>query len=167
MSEFRFEMRVLEPSDQAFLWEMLYIALWDPPAAPPRPRAILDHPRIACLAQDWGEGQSDLGFAAILPDGTPIGAVWSRLLQPDEGGSYVNAETPQIGIAVLPEYHNRGVGTALLRHYLHNVSQRYKAVTLSVHPENHARFVYEKCGFVRYGTGAGNYWQMICQFADK
>ncbi|HLK61314.1 MAG TPA: GNAT family N-acetyltransferase [Chthonomonadaceae bacterium] len=102
---------------------------------------------------------------AVLPDGTPIGAVWSRLLQPDEGGSYVDAETPQVGIAVLPEYHNRGVGTALLSHYVEAASRRYQAVTLSVHPENHARFLYEKCGFVRYGAGGGGYWQMIHRFA--
>lgn len=164
---FRFDLRELGPSDQDFLWEMLYIALWDPPPAPPRPRSILEHPRIACFAKEYGSGAGDLGFTAMLPDGTPIGAAWGRLLQPGEGGSYVDTETPQVGIAVLPEYHNRGVGRALLSRYVTEAGKRYKAVTLSVHPENHARFLYEKCGFVRYGTGAGDYWQMVCRLVGK
>jgi ribosomal protein S18 acetylase RimI-like enzyme len=165
VSALDFTIRSLEPADQEFLREMLYIALWDPSGTSPRPRSILDHPRIARYIQEWGTEPHDLGFVACLSDGTPIGVVWSRLLlPPEEGGAFFDSETPELGIAVLPEFHRRGVGTALLAHHLQAASTRFRAVSLGVHPENPARLLYQKFGFTRFAFGGGGYWNMVLAF---
>ena len=39
-------LRPITPSDQAVLWDLLHVALWDPPPAGLRPREVLDHPGV-------------------------------------------------------------------------------------------------------------------------
>lgn len=46
--------RPITPADQAHLWELLHVALWDPPPAGLRPRAVLDHPDVRIYAEGWG-----------------------------------------------------------------------------------------------------------------
>ena len=49
-----------QPADQSCLWEILYEALWDPPAKPRRPRSVMEHPMIAAYVKDWGSQSTDL-----------------------------------------------------------------------------------------------------------
>jgi hypothetical protein len=76
----------LTVDDQSFLWGALYIALWDPPHQPRRPRSVLEHPQIAAYVQDWGRHDADTGFVAVDRQGTAVGVVWSRLLLPPLAG---------------------------------------------------------------------------------
>ena len=64
--------RPLLPQDQAFLWDVLHIALWDPPPAPLRPREVLDHPGVRIYAEDWGR-EDDVGVVALVADATTRG----------------------------------------------------------------------------------------------
>jgi hypothetical protein len=57
------DLRPLLPSDQPFLWEMLYQALYVAPGSPPFVRAILDDPDIACYLKGWGR-PGDWGLLA-------------------------------------------------------------------------------------------------------
>jgi ribosomal protein S18 acetylase RimI-like enzyme len=58
-----------------------------------------------------------------------------------------------LGIEVLPEFRDRGLGAALLRHALAACRGRFEEVHLEVIPENpRARHLYEKLGFELYGT---------------
>jgi len=58
------DLRPLLPSDQPFLWEMLYQALYVAPGSPPFVRAILDDPDIACYLKGWGR-PGDWGLLAV------------------------------------------------------------------------------------------------------
>ena len=44
--------RWLGPDDQASRWDVLHIALWDPPPALLRPKVVLQSPHIRIYAED-------------------------------------------------------------------------------------------------------------------
>ena len=130
--------RLLAATDQRLLWDLLHIALWDPPPAPLRPRELLDHPAVRIYAENWGRA-GDVGVLGVHADGRPIGSAWMRLIRHGEGLAYVDDETPQLGIAVFPAFHRHGLGETLMRSALDAAKVRgYRQVSLTVHPENPA-----------------------------
>jgi ribosomal protein S18 acetylase RimI-like enzyme len=142
--------RPLRREDQASLWEWLHIALWDPPPAPLRSREVLDHPGVRIYAEDWGKPE-DVGIVAEVGDAA-AGACWMRLMPPGVGLAYVDERTPQLGIALLPAFQRKGIGTPLMRAGLRAAREHgYRQVSLTVHPENPAIALYGRCGFVKQG----------------
>ena len=142
--------RPLFAQDQDKLWHWLHIALWDPPPAPLRPREVLAAPGVRIYAEDWGR-PTDVGLVGCV-DQRDIGACWLRLLPENTGLAWVDAETPQLGIALEAEFQHKGLGRPLLLATLAAArSAGYRRVSLTVHPENPARLLYEKCGFVTAG----------------
>ena len=138
--------RPVTRDDQAKLWHWLHVALWDPPPAPPRPIEVLQSEGARIYAEDWGR-PTDLGLVAQV-DGVDAGACWLRLLPPGVGLGSVDAETPQLGIALEPEFQHKGHGLPLMRATLAAAREAgYKRVSLTVHPLNPAQFMYERCGF--------------------
>ena len=134
--------RAIEKSDEPFLWEMLYQALYVPAGEPPFPRAILMEPGIKIYVENWG-ADSDQGLVA-LNDDKPIGAVWVRLIK---AYGFVEDEIPELTIAVLPEFRGRGIGSNLITELFSQISPKYKAVSLSVTAENPAMKLYQRLGF--------------------
>src|SRR5262249_48531336 len=86
-----------------------------PPAVPPRD--VVQHPDLARYVRHWGQEQ-DLGAVALHPtQGKPIGAAWLRLWDGAERGyGFLDAQTPELSMAVRPAYRGQGVGTRLLAH---------------------------------------------------
>jgi len=129
------------------LWELLHVALWDPPPAPLRPREILDHPGVRIYAENWG-GKDDVGVAAETDDGKVVGGAWMRLVTGGRGLAYVDEKTPQLGIALLPGFQRQGHGVRLLAAALEAArAHGFPRVSLTVHPENPAIALYERLGF--------------------
>jgi hypothetical protein len=60
---FSYNIRPLAPSDEPFLWEMLYQSLYVPPGEGPFPREVVRTPHIARYVEGWGRAH-DLGFVA-------------------------------------------------------------------------------------------------------
>ena len=140
--------RPVEPRDQAVLWDLLHVALWDPPPAGLRPREVLDHPGVRIYAEGWGRpgDVGDLGEES--ENGEVVGACWMRLVSGGQGLGYVDDDTPQLGIAVFPAFHRRGHGEKLMRSALAAAKAHgYRQVSLTVHPGNPAIVLYERCGF--------------------
>jgi ribosomal protein S18 acetylase RimI-like enzyme len=141
-----FTTRALVSADQSRLWEWLHLALWDPPPAPLRPREVLRNPGVSIYAEGWGL-ESDVGVVGEV-DGKPIGACWMRLIEGGVGMGYVDDQTPQLGIALEPEYRGRGFGRRLMLAALEAArAHGYAQVSLTVHPRNPAIALYESCGF--------------------
>ena len=140
------QFRPLGPDDQDKLWHWLHVALWDPPPAGLRPVEVLQSPGVRIYAEQWGRA-SDVGVVAQV-NGVDAGACWMRLLPVGVGLASVDAETPQLGIALEPPFQHRGRGHPLMLAAL--VAARragYQQVSLTVHPENPAQHLYERCGF--------------------
>ena len=153
--------RTLTAADQDSLWHWLHVALWDPPPAPLRPIEILQSPGVRIYAEHWGH-ESDIGVVTVI-DGIDAGACWMRVLPPGIGFAYVDAGTPQLGIALEPEYQHKGYGRPLMLEALACAARAGHAqVALTVHPENPARFMYQSCGFQQIEVRS-NYWLMVAR----
>lgn len=144
--------RPLMPSDQALLWDLLHVSLWDPPPAPLRPRQVLDEPRVSIYARGWGR-PGDVGVVGELPgEASPVGGCWVRLLPNRQGLAWVDEHTPQLGIAVFPGFQRRGIGRTLMLAALESArTAGYRCVSLTVHPDNPAVALYGQCGFEKAG----------------
>jgi ribosomal protein S18 acetylase RimI-like enzyme len=140
--------RRLTAEDEHFLWEMLYAALHVPPGQPPLSREVVNEPGIARYVLHWGKG-GDTGFVAVdASTSLPVGAAWVRMFTAgNKGYGYVDSETPELSIAVLPEYRGKGIGTDLLRHLVEEVRVRHRALSLSVSSDNPAIRLYQRLGF--------------------
>lgn len=125
--------------DQRFVTAMLYEALFVPPGAPAFPADVVDEPDIAPYHSDFGDRPGDVGIVAAL-DGEPIGAVWVRRL---DGYGFVDVDTPELTIAVVPERRGTGVGELLLLALL----ERVPRCSLSCDRRNPAMRLYRRHGF--------------------
>jgi ribosomal protein S18 acetylase RimI-like enzyme len=151
----KYSIRSLLPTDEPSLWEMLYHALYVPVGEPALSRDIIQLPEIARYVQGWGRS-GDRGCLAIpVPGGCAndsqtgqsLGAVWVRLwTEHDRGYGYLDAETPELAIAVLPNYRGQGIGTALLTQFFAAIPNSL-SISLSVAESNPAVRLYDRFGF--------------------
>jgi ribosomal protein S18 acetylase RimI-like enzyme len=152
----QYKIRSLTSADQPLLWEMLHLATFVPPGYPPPERSTLEHPDSAKYVRDWGR-DNDSGFVAVDANNQPLGAVWLRLFVGEEKGiSYIDDFTPELGIAIFPEYRGQGIGTSLLTRLIEASAASYEQISLSVMGENPAVRLYERLGFevvARVGPG--------------
>jgi ribosomal protein S18 acetylase RimI-like enzyme len=153
----------LGPQDQEQLWTWLHHSLWDPPPAPPRARAVLERPEVRIYAEGWGR-PGDVGVVAEV-DNRDVGGCWMRRFTGGVGLSYVDDQTPQLGIALLPEFRRMGHGQTLLMTALHLAREAgYRQVSACVHPANPAAALYERGGFRAVGERNG-YRLMLTELA--
>jgi ribosomal protein S18 acetylase RimI-like enzyme len=140
--------RRLTNEDEPFLWEMLYHALYVPEGRDPFPADIVHEPEIERYVLGWGR-RGDQGFAAIeRSTSRVVGAVWIRLFTAESKSyGYLADDAPELSIALLPEYRNRGIGTSLLNRLIHETRSHFKALSLSVSTDNPAVRLYTRLGF--------------------
>src|SRR5688572_13289258 len=136
--------RPISPEDEPFLWEMLYQAIFVPEGSPALPREIINSPELARYVADWGK-PDDIGYLAIETSSQqPLGAVWLRLFNKDNKGyGYLDDETPELSIALMPAFRSKGIGTRLLSASFVAAQKRYKAISLSVSADNPAARLYQ------------------------
>jgi ribosomal protein S18 acetylase RimI-like enzyme len=155
----------LTQAHQQQLWNWLHIALWDPPPAPLRPREVLESPAVRIYAENWGRA-GDVGVVGLAEcddERRSIGACWMRTLPAGIGLASVDEGTPQLGIAIEPGFQGRGWGAQLMLAALNAAkSEGYSQISLTVHPQNPAVGMYERCGFEKAGMRNG-YHLMIAR----
>lgn len=140
--------RSIEITDEAFLWDILYQALYVPLGETPLPRDIIFQPELAKYVKNW-KLDHDLGLIATLEESkNSIGAAWlQKFNSSNPGYGYINDHTPELTVAVLPKYRGQGIGTNLLRKLLLQAKSRYSAVSLSVSLDNPAFELYRRFEF--------------------
>lgn len=159
-----YKIRLANADDVDFLRAMLYEAVcWRPNQPRPPLAAVLAEPELAKLLAGWGR-QGDTGVVAVQEDGTPLGAAWYRFwTTANHSYGFVDAETPELGIAVSPHMRRKGIGTALLISLIEQARLANVArLSLSVEPENFSRRLYEKLGFKIFGV-SGIAWTMLVE----
>jgi ribosomal protein S18 acetylase RimI-like enzyme len=140
----------LTVSDEPFLWEMLFMALFAPPGQPAFTHEDLKDPDIACYVQDWGR-PGDWGLLARDGD-EPVGAVWMRQWSGEHKGyGYVSEDIPEMSIALLPAYRDQGLGRRMIETVIAMAKERFPGLSLSVMEASPARRLYERIGFVKVG----------------
>lgn len=144
-----YTIRPFQPEDQAFLYEMLYQAMFVPEGHDPAPRAVVYEPGLRKYVEDFGQQPGDLAYIAVdHATQQPVGAVWLRLLTGEKRGyGYVDDTTPELSIAIMPNQRGRGIGQALIEHLLAEAKQKYQKISLSVWTANPAFRLYQRLGF--------------------
>lgn len=142
--------------DVPFLRDMLRHAF---PRTP-----VGDEPPLSRYVDGWGR-RGDRAVIAI-EHFQRVGAAWYRLFKESNPGfGFVDEETPELAIAVVPSRRGRGFGGELLQALLEQARRDgYPRLTLSVEQENPAAALYEKYGFERVGERNGS-WTMLANFA--
>ncbi len=99
----------------------------------------------------------------VAEDGQPVSAAWLRLLpEQDPGYGFVDEQTPELSIGVVPAHRGRGIGSLLLEAPIEAArKQRYQALSLSVEPDNPAQRLYERHGFQMIGTVDGSLTMLL------
>ena len=91
------------------------------------------------------------GDAAVIAieEHRRVGAAWYRLFPRDEPGfAFVDEQTPEVSIAVVPSMRGRGIGSQLLEALIARArEERYRALSLSVERDNPSIALYERYGF--------------------
>jgi len=143
-----YTIRSINGGDEQFLWETLYLSIHVPVGHRPISREVLRHPSISRYIDGWGRA-GDMGFIAENADGLPIGSITLRLFpESDRGYGYVDAATPELGMAMLPEYRGQGIGTKLMAAVVAEAKSRgIPAISLSVDERNPAMHLYLRAGF--------------------
>lgn len=125
----------------------MYQAVFVPEGAEPPDRSILSDPALTRYFQNW-EKNGDTGFIAVNKrTGQEMGAAWFRLFpEQNKGYGFVDEDTPELVLAVLPEFRSRGIGTLLPKQLLQSAESGYKAISWSVSADNPAKRLYEHAG---------------------
>ena len=86
---------------------------------------------VARYVTGWGRPGDD-GLVAI-DDANPVGAAWYRLFRREEAGfGFVDEQTPELTIAVVPSRRGKGAGKELLEALLTRAREDgYESVSLS------------------------------------
>ncbi len=155
------DLRSAKEGDLAFLEEMLFEAFfWDPAVPRPSLESFREQPEFTKLLANWGRA----GDRAVIAheNGARCGAAWFRLWTPQiHSYGFVDANTPELGIAVSSAQRSRGLGRMLLRVLIAAAREDgLPAVSLSVSPSNVARSLYESEGFRKVGE-SGTSWTLL------
>ena len=104
---------------------------------------------------NWGR-PGDLALIAH-ETGNRVGAAWLRSFrESDAAYGFIDEETPELSIAVVPSRRRHGVGQELLDALLARAAaEGYSAVSLSVEQDSRAVAFYERNGFERVREAAG------------
>ena len=100
---------------------------------------------VALYVKGWGR-PGDTALIA-LDNGFPVGAAWYRLFRRDQPGyGFVDEETPELTIAVVPSKRGHGTGAELLEALLAQArADGFSQISLSAEPGQTG--FYEKHGF--------------------
>ena len=106
-------------------------------------------PPVQRYVERWGR-PGDTGLIAIQ-DFQRAGAAWYRLFRSENAGyGFVDEQTPELSIAIVPNKRGTGLGSELLDALLARAqADGYEAISLSVEKDSPAVDLYARHGFER------------------
>jgi GNAT superfamily N-acetyltransferase len=129
-----------------------------------------DHPELEQYHRNYGNCNGDIGVYVTV-DHKIAGGAWVRML-PNGFGRLDNA-TPELTIAVLPEYRNQELATLLMEQLFNEAAKIFPKVSLSVEEESPAvtfcgRLGFEKVeGSGHVGAGGNTSFTMVKKLEKK
>lgn len=135
----------LRSSEQKIATDMLWYAM----RLDETNKSLRDFPALSVYERFYGLSTKDLGLYSLV-DNKISGAVWMRLLKPEDAAmGYVDASTPVLNIAVIPEFRNKGIGFAMLSQLLQEAGVVFEQVSISILQDSKSVKFFEKFGFVK------------------
>lgn len=144
--ELTLEFRPIGSNAETLLEHFTYLAIFLPEEvkAPPE-RIVYEEPLLRAFFEGFGGRAGDLGVVATSK-GNAVGCAWLRIIP--GGYGHVDMQTPELAIAVEPEWRGQGVGTRLLCELFEQAAAAgYRQLSLSVQKANPARHLYVRLGF--------------------
>ena len=104
---------------------------------------------------NWGR-EGDIALVAT-EKGHPVWAAWLRIFSADAPGyGFVDEQTPEVTISIVPSRRGHGLGQELMDALLAAAREAgHAAVSLSVEADSPAVGFYERNGFTRVGESEG------------
>jgi GNAT superfamily N-acetyltransferase len=102
------------------------------------------HPSLEQYHRNYGNFSGDIGVYVTV-EHKVAGGAWVRLLL--NGSAYVDTNTPELVLSVLPQYRNQGLETLILEQLFKEAAKIYPQVSLSVRKDDPAVNLYERLGF--------------------
>ena len=154
-------LRRADPADGPFLCEMLVAAaFWRPDALVASVDEVMGRPELAHYVTDWPR-RGDLGV--IAEKERPVGAAWLRVFSEDDPGyGFVDDQTPELSMGVVPQWRGHGLGADLLGAVIADAADAgLAAISLSVERDNYAARLYERFGFRRVSEAGGSFTMLL------
>ena len=118
-------------------------------------KPLRDFPALNIYEKFYGLSTKDLGLYALV-DNKIAGAVWIRLLRADQNAmGYVDANTPILNIAVIPELRDQGIGSSMLEQLLQEAGAVFEQISVSILQDSKAVKLFEKFGFSKVEASDG------------
>lgn len=136
-------------------------AFWRPNGPSGSVTGVLSQPQLAHYVAGWLR-PGDFGVIALNAQ-QPVGAAWARLFpESDPGYGFVDAVTPELSMGVVRAWRGGGIGSRLLDALIAAArEQKLASLSLSVEPDNHARFLYERVGFRQVSEVGGSLTMLL------
>jgi len=112
-------------------------------------KSLSDFPELSIYEKFYGLSTKDLGLYSLV-DNKITGAAWIRLLRFEQNPmGYIDANTPILNIAVIPEFRNQGIGFMMLEQLLQEAGAVFEQISVSVLKDSSAVNLFLKLGFER------------------
>jgi GNAT superfamily N-acetyltransferase len=116
-------LRIVLPSESEFIFSFLVLAARMDEQGEPIQKTLVDS-GLTPYWQQWGR-DGDLGVVAVLSDTrVPVACAWSRQFSKHNTGyGFVAESVPELAIATVAGYRNRGLGSSVLNRLLTECSR--------------------------------------------
>lgn len=140
--------RELKKEEYNFLEEMLFMAVYVHEDEEPYPKSVIYIPEVYKYINNFGERKYDIAFVAV-DEKKLIGCIWGRVFDENEKGyAYIDNQTPEISLAVLSQYRNKGLGEKLIDTIANYYNKEgFKRISLSTDKRNRSKNLYYRKGF--------------------
>jgi ribosomal protein S18 acetylase RimI-like enzyme len=128
-------------------WALFEAVSWNPERRLPPFEVTIEHPELARYHRDWGR-PGDVGVIARRGEDV-VGVALCRLFTDDDHGhGYVDAETPELAVAVAEAHRGAGLGTRLVEELAAAArAAGFARLSLSVDEGNPAVRLYERLDY--------------------
>ena len=150
-------LRPATDADVEAIQQIVYEAIsWNASAEFPPLETIIDHPELIRYHGGWGR-PGDAGVLADAGGEVVAGAFYRLFTEADHGQGYIDADTPEVAVAVWGAPKGKGVGSTLLD-ALHEMARNagFAKVSLAVDSDNPAMRLYERQGYVGESVDEGD-----------
>lgn len=118
-------------------------------------KTLQDFPELNIYDKFYGLSSKDLGLYSLV-ENKITGAIWIRLLKAEDGAiGYIDANTPVLTMAVIPEFRSKKIGSAMLGQLLLEAGAVFEKISASVTQNSNAQQLLLKFGFEKVAGSEG------------